>query len=391
MTVTALPPGARLLHVGPPKTGTTAVQKAMHHGRATLAEHGVLYPGRTSRPRDASLELLRPAERRAGAWDTLVAEVAATGAERVCISSESLSLLNDAQAAEAVAGLGGDSVHVVITARPVDALLPSVWQQHVRNVVGAPSYEDWLRSVLLGAPGDAVHDRFWRLHDLADQVRRWSAAAAPERVVVLVAQEGDRSFLLHTFEDLLDLPRGTLVPRVDVSNPSLTRFSGELLLALDREAQERGWSPAEYAEKVRTDVAYHLRSRPREPQDLKSLPAWAAERAAEVNAARADLLSADPPSRVIGDPETLRPEARPIAVDPGRDGAAVRPLLSVQLAAGVAAAAVEGERGRLRAAEDRIAGLRAELARLRERPPTAGARVRRAAGRLRGAVLDRRT
>lgn len=389
MTETALPAGARLLHIGPPKTGTTAVQKAMHHGRATLRARGVLYPGRTSRPRDASIELLHPPERRAGAWDRLVEEVRSSTADRVCVSSESLSLLDDAQAAEAVAGLGGESVHVVITARPIDALFPSVWQQHIRRAVGGPSYEDWLRSVL-GPSGDETRDRFWRVHDLADQVRRWSAAAAPERVVVLVPPEGDRSFLLHTFEDLLDLPRGTLVPRVDVSNPSLTRFSGELLLALDREAEQRGWPLGEYAETVRTDVAYHLRSRPREPQDLKSLPAWAAERADEVNTARADLLCAASAFRVIGDPESLRPQARPIPVDPDSTGplAGSGPVLSVALAAGVAAAAIEGERGRVQAgsldlAERRVAELEAEIERLRSGGVRALlGRLRRLGGRL---------
>ena len=42
---TALPEGSVLLHIGPHKTGTTAIQGALAAARAELAEHGVTYPG----------------------------------------------------------------------------------------------------------------------------------------------------------------------------------------------------------------------------------------------------------------------------------------------------------------------------------------------------------
>ena len=41
-----LPEDGLLLHVGPHKTGTTAVQSAFFAASSTLREHGVRYPGR---------------------------------------------------------------------------------------------------------------------------------------------------------------------------------------------------------------------------------------------------------------------------------------------------------------------------------------------------------
>ena len=42
--------GTRLLHIGPHKTGTTAVQGALHLARERLAARGVVYPGRGRQP-----------------------------------------------------------------------------------------------------------------------------------------------------------------------------------------------------------------------------------------------------------------------------------------------------------------------------------------------------
>lgn len=40
-----LPPGTRLLHIGPHKTGTTALQVALSKARANLESQGVRYLG----------------------------------------------------------------------------------------------------------------------------------------------------------------------------------------------------------------------------------------------------------------------------------------------------------------------------------------------------------
>jgi hypothetical protein len=46
----SLPEGARLVHVGPHKTGTTAVQNALWNARPQLLEQGVRHVGRSRNP-----------------------------------------------------------------------------------------------------------------------------------------------------------------------------------------------------------------------------------------------------------------------------------------------------------------------------------------------------
>ena len=46
MAAVLLELGTRLLHIGPHKTGTTAIQGALHLARERLTAEGVVYPGR---------------------------------------------------------------------------------------------------------------------------------------------------------------------------------------------------------------------------------------------------------------------------------------------------------------------------------------------------------
>ncbi len=60
MSTLLLPEAARLIHIGPQKTGTTAIQVAMFEGRESMAEHGAYYPKGHYRRRQASWELGLP-------------------------------------------------------------------------------------------------------------------------------------------------------------------------------------------------------------------------------------------------------------------------------------------------------------------------------------------
>lgn len=309
-----LPPGARLLHIGPPKTGTTAIQQAFHAARAKLPEYGVRYAGRGSRPRDAVHALLSDGRRAPlKAWNALAAEVAGAGDMRVCISNEQFAGADARAAARAVAELGGPQVHVVMSVRPIAALLPSQWQQRVRRSFQMIGYDDWLREVLEGEPGQPHHDHFWSLHDLPRQLERWGSAAAPERVTVLVPDESDREFLPRIFEGLLGLPEGLLVAPADRSNRSLDLAEAELLRSLDAMAAEQGWPKARYVAEIKEPISKRVRSLPRQTTYPILLPAWARDRVVELEHLRADTLRASA-VRIIGEPDSLRdtdPRIRP--------------------------------------------------------------------------------
>jgi hypothetical protein len=116
--------GARLLHIGPPKIGTTAVQEAFHLAREQLAAHGVVYPGQRRQPLQAVLAVTgQPAllgEPLPGIihWARLVHEVCVADGQRVVLSSEFFAGADDSAACRVLADLGGPRVHVVVTLRP---------------------------------------------------------------------------------------------------------------------------------------------------------------------------------------------------------------------------------------------------------------------------------
>ena len=89
MAAVLLEPGSRLLHIGPHKTGTTAIQGALHLARERLAAEGVVYPGRGRQPLWPILAvtgqpaLLGGPRPEISYWDSLVRDVRAAGNQRV--------------------------------------------------------------------------------------------------------------------------------------------------------------------------------------------------------------------------------------------------------------------------------------------------------------------
>lgn len=325
-----VPPGGRILHIGPHKTGTTALQGAFHTARDRLAAHGVLYPGTVRQPVSAALAkigvefpgpsgtpvrehldvFLQRERPRAERWEKLRAEVAAADGKRVVISTEYFSNAADEAAHAVVQELGGDRVHVVVTLRPLLKILPSQWQQYVRNGLHH-SYEEWLDAMFHQAPYIDPTPSFWRRHRHDSLVRRWAEAAGPENVTVLVQDETDQERQLRVFEELAGLPDGFLTYD-DRDNRSLTRAELELLLALNKEAHERGWSQNRYGKVVRGGALRRMREsyRPGRDEPRVTTPPWAVteatELAEEMSAAIVDLGV-----RVVGDPAALakRPSA----------------------------------------------------------------------------------
>ncbi len=304
-----VPPGARLLHLGPPKTGTSAVQSAFARARRELVEHGVLYPGTGTRSKEAVHQLVVQQISDLARWEALVAEVTAAQALRVCVSNEDFARADGPLAGRIVADLGGaDRVHPCLVVRPLDAILPSQWQQFVRVGGTVPPYEAWLRVVLEGSSDQRLHARFWQLHDLETTLERWGGVSSPGQVTAIVSMEGDKEYLPRVFEGLMGLPEGFLVPDDTRSNPSLTRSGTELMRELDRVAGERGWRDELYRKDLKRVLSRYLRAQPRAATDEPlGIPAWAVARVAELNQARIETL-AQSAARVVGDPQRLRRE-----------------------------------------------------------------------------------
>ena len=134
--------GTHLIHIGPQKTGSTAIQSALHRTREDLRARRVVYPGPHAKPREAAevgLGFARIAvvDRSTAAWDDLLRQVGDPDARRVCVSLEAFGRATDEQIERIVEHLGGPSPHVLAVARRYDALLPSQWQQRVKSPAAA--------------------------------------------------------------------------------------------------------------------------------------------------------------------------------------------------------------------------------------------------------------
>jgi hypothetical protein len=303
-----LPPGGLLLHIGPHKTGTTAIQGAMKQARPRMAEHGVVYAGKARQHQRAALALTGRAgligARKATPkdWNKLAAQVARAVNQRVVVSSEYFDDATDDVARTVVDGLGGDRVHVIVTLRPLAKILPSAWQQYVRNGLRQP-YDEWL-DALFNQPEGKVTPSFWRRHHHDTLIERWAAIVGPERVLVLVVDETDPGALLRSFERVTGLPDG-LLELERRTNRSLTAAETELIRAMNVKYVENDWLPQVYDKVFRWGAVEQMQQRtPRSGEAPIVTPPWAIERANEIAAAAAARI-ADLGVAVAGDLATL--------------------------------------------------------------------------------------
>jgi hypothetical protein len=334
-----LPDRARLVHIGPHKTGTSAIQSAMQGARDELARHGVYYPAGGPRRRRAGWALGLPG-RRAGTavppvtlWDDLVDEVRGAGDMRVCVSNEDFGRASPEIARKIVADLGGDDVHVVAAARRLDCYLPSQWQERVK-AGSVRTFESWLEVVLGDDESRWEHRNVWVAHDVVALVERWVQIVGTDRFTLVVLDESDRRQLPGTFEELLGLPAGTLAPRPDESNRGLSWPEAELIRQVNAAFQRNGWSRADRLAVVNKGV---LRSMIRRPDSATGprhppMPDWAYDEVRRRSDSRAEAVESLA-VRIVGRPDRLRLPPR------GEEDQQVAE--SPLLPAGVAADAVE--------------------------------------------------
>ena len=332
--------GSRLLHIGPHKTGTSAIQGALYVARERLAAEGIVYPGQgrailwpilavTGQP-----PLHGEPQPKISYWENLVAQITAAGPQRVVLSSEFFAQADDATARRVVADLGGERVHVVVTLRSLTRILPSQWQQYIQNGFHF-RYLDWLEGILSDPPSTPTPG-FWLRHRHDELVARWAAVTGPANLTVIVVDEADRLMLLRVFESLLGLAGGFLVPEEGAANRSLTAAEAELVRLLSEEFSRREWPLRHYSRFMRYGVIEQLKTGRRPAPDEPPIvtPPWALDRAAEISAEMAVRIEALGVN-IVGDISSLgkRPGDGPGTVPAAQAGAADATLLPVEAAA----------------------------------------------------------
>jgi hypothetical protein len=331
--------GELLLHVGVHKTGTTALQAALADARDELPAHDVVYPGTGAYQHAA---VLAGAGKRYGwkrdseevprkLWDTLVA--GARG--RSVISSEFFDDLEPPVARRMVDDLGGPQrVRVVVTLRPIGAILPSAWQQRLKAGYTA-SYNAFLKQIFADKLTRKARN-FWFRHDQVAQVQRWADIVGADRTYAVVIPEGDRSAIFTAFEGLLGVPPGFLATRpATTQNRSMTAPEAEFVRRINKAvAEDLSWDA--YQRIVRRTLVLTMVEQRTPPADEPRIltPRWAADHAERRGRAFAEGIAASG-VQVIGDPSALA--ARP------RSGKSGTPA-SVPMAAAVAGAVALIER-----------------------------------------------
>jgi hypothetical protein len=309
--ITPLPPGTRLLHIGPHKTGTTAIQGALFEARERLAEHGVEFPGDDRHPMHAVLavtarpSMMGDAEPDERHWRKLVDQVDATGDRTAVVSSEFFSEAGEEAIRRIVEDLGGERVHVVVTLRPLVRIMPSQWQQYVQNGLRM-GYENWLHHMLRKAPYEKPNPSFWRRHRHDRLIERWTAAVGPENLTVIVVDDSDQEMILRSFESLLGLPEQVLVPVPDAANRSLTLGEIEMVRHFNVAFRSSELPEHMYSRLIRYGAVVQMKTgrTPSAGETKVTTPQWAVEAAAKIGAEIAERIG-ELGVRVVGDPGLL--------------------------------------------------------------------------------------
>ena len=134
-----LPEGARVVHIGPHKTGSTALQSALHQAREDLGNQGVRYAsvGRhDARPIRWVTDRMTAGmqgDAQRPKWDRVLRRLTPEAGGRTVFSSEFLSDASDDQIARIADDMDAESTWIVVTVRPLAKILPSQYQQYLQR------------------------------------------------------------------------------------------------------------------------------------------------------------------------------------------------------------------------------------------------------------------
>lgn len=364
----ALPDDAVLVHIGPHKTGTTALQSMLARGREEMLAHGVLYPGSKGAHHEEARALRGLAAGWAhddegvpdpAIWQRLVDEVREAPG-RVVISSEFFAQCNDEQRARLVREIGPERIHLLVAARNPAAIAVSTWQQILRQGHNQ-TLDQWLGGQFRRTDHTGEPSTFWFWADAALLAQRWSREVPADRMTVLVIDERDRLLLPATFEQLLGLPDGLLSGQEAKSNRGLTAPEAELFHELlNRIDGQLRWD--EYTRIVRSGMLVRLVEWRKPPADepKSAMPAWALEQSDRDATSIIERL-AELPNRVVGDLEALRLGPKAAAEGPAPT------TVPIDLAADALAGTMEAAAKRIRTLEAQLEKARTRADRLQRR------------------------
>jgi hypothetical protein len=313
-----LPSGTRLLHIGPHKTGTTALQVALARARSELESQGVRYLWGGVRQTNANLAaqaIARKPSRKFSEetavplwhWENLLEKVRASEGFRIMVSGEEFCNVSDATISNVVQAFGHERTQILVTLRPLEKILASQWQQYIQFGAVTESFEAWLEQALAPTVTDRLIQEFWVRHRHDQLIARWGRAVGTENVICLALDPQDHGLLFRSVEELLGLRESTLVDDGRLINRSITAPEAEAIRSMYGKLQDLG--QGELSRHIRYMISpSELIKRSRVPigEAKIELPKWAVERAREISAEMAQNITRSG-ARMIGNINNLTP------------------------------------------------------------------------------------
>jgi hypothetical protein len=231
-------------HVGTAKSGTTYLHDLWWQHHETLRDRGLLLPGAVMRDHfvaaaqvkgmDALVSRLTDEELET--WPRLL-EQSDQWLGDVLISHEHFSDSPPEAAARALAELAevAEEVHVVLTVRDLGRVLPSAWQQRVKQGARQP-FGKFLGTAQRGSDDQ----KFWRYQDVPAILDRWTVGVPADRVhVVTVPPPGaPRDELWRRSGSVLGIEVTDLDTDPRLPNDSLGIVEAELLRRVNDHVSE---------------------------------------------------------------------------------------------------------------------------------------------------------
>jgi hypothetical protein len=223
------------VHIGPPKTGTTAVQLAAKQARDLLVNRaGIDYitsAGDKEHALHATLDLIGSRTLNAqdlanmkeskGSWRRLKDSILKSQAESGFISSEALAAFNAEDIQQFKHELMPMAFHLIITTRSLLELIPSQWQQWVKGGE-QEGLEQFVQRAIREYQSPA-NSYFWNVHNTAEVAQRWINGLQPDHVSLIVVNKRFPSETFRQFELVLGITEPILSRETsEHSNASLT-------------------------------------------------------------------------------------------------------------------------------------------------------------------------
>ena len=301
------------LHIGAPKTGTTYLQDRLALNRAELAKHDVHYPlGLQASHFKAAVDLLDVSwggqrEDARGEWGKLMDRVRRHDGT-VIVSHEILAGARPAQIRKAMADLADSEVHLVYSARDLARQIPAEWQEGIKHR-RRRSFARFLTQVQNARRTNPTM-WFWRAQGLPDVLTRWGDGLPPDRIhLITVPQSGaPRDLLWERYCQAFGIDPAWAPLESDRENVSIGTAETALIRKLNRRLKKAGLEGPDYRRLVRQLMVHEtLAQRPN--MTRATLPPAAHGWVDEIAQEWIDWVEGSGID-VVGDVDELRP-ARP--------------------------------------------------------------------------------